>query len=210
MRPRVRLPHLIISSEDEGERHIKGLTASLPKYTPVFFKVDQVNTVLYTITITQETPKTGKGAEPAKTFSADEALKLIEQARKCCPKESAKAAFCDLASKVNKVNALNKKLDELLERTEVPKFYTQSAAKIDADFAHIAVEAQEATKAELGLPNGTAQEICDAAVVALKKVHEICKDKREEILRYVPKDLSDTSNAIVAVFIATAEKLRAN
>lgn len=207
--PMSESPHLIISSEAEDEKHIKGLAVSLPKYTPVFFKVDQVNTVLYTITIKKEKSEAVAKAKPAKTFSVDAAYKLIEQARRCCRKKSAKAAFNALAGKVKAVNGLNKELDKLLKETESPQFYTAGAAKVAAAFVKIATDAKKLTKNNLKLLNGTAQEICDDAEAALQKVHRVCKGKKKEILPHIPEDLSDPSNAIVAVFTTTAEKLRA-
>ena len=202
-------PYLVISSETESERHIKGVAASLPKYTPIFFKVDQVNTVLYTITITSEELKAGKKSEPAETFSVAEALKLIERARKCCSKKSAKAAFNALVDKVKAVNDLNKELDKLLQKTEVPQFYTPEATEVAAAFAKIATAAEVLAKERFKFPNGTAQDICDAAAAALKKVHRVCKAKKKEILPHIPEDLSNRSHPIVEVFVATAEKLRA-
>ena len=205
--PTSNSPRLVVSSEVEGEKNIKGLTAFLPEYTPVFFKVAQVNTALYTITITQEKSNVGKKSESL-TFSVDAALKLIASARKCCSKKSAKDAFDALERKVRKVDELNKKLDKFLARTEIPQFYTMAPMKVNAAFAKIVTDAKEATKEALKSPHGTAQEICQDAEAALKRIHRVCQEKKNEIPPLVPKDLSNHSNAIVAVFIATAEKLR--
>ena len=160
-------PHLVISSGTESEKHIKGVAASLPKYTPVFFKVDQVNTVLYTVTITQEKPKSAEAPKSTQAFSVDAAYKEIEQAKKHCPEKSAQAAFEALKQKIKTVAALNKELDKLLERTETPKFYVSAAAEVNAAFTKIATEAEALTKEKLCLPKGTAQDICDAAAAAL-------------------------------------------
>lgn len=201
-------PELILSSAAEGEKNIKGLAVSLPHYTPVFFKVDQVNTVLYEVTIVLGKPKAEKETAPVKTFSADAALKVIDKAKKFCSEKAEKDALKALADKVKVIDGLNKELDKHLYRTETPQFYASEAVKVDAAFAQIATDAEVSTKNILQRPRGTAQEICDVAVDALKEVHKVCVDKKKEILPHIPEDLSDRSNAIVAVFSRTAEKLR--
>ena len=205
--PRREPPALIISAA-EGEKNIKGLAVSLPKYTPVFFSVDQVNTVLYSVKITLEQPETGQVVKPVQAFSLNKALALIEQAKKECPEAPAKTAFKAVAAKVKAVDTLNKALDTLLHQTEMPQFYIP-VEKVNAGFAKIVTDARALTKETLGLPRGTAQEIRDDAVATLQKIHNVCKEKKKEIMSYIPEDLSNRSNPIVAVFIRTAEKLRA-
>ena len=50
--PMSKNPHVVKVSENQKEDTLSGFTVSLPKNTPIFFRVDQVNTVLYTVKIT--------------------------------------------------------------------------------------------------------------------------------------------------------------
>lgn len=202
-------PYLVKFSPNKEKEVIKGLAVSLPEYTRVFFCVDLVNTSLYTITINAE--KTEIASERFKSLPVYEALTLIKGARKYSPKTPAQQdsyPLGDLERKVKKVAELNKELDVLLLKSENAKFYNGTAQEIKGEFGKIVKEAEKKTADILGLKLGTSHEICDDAEAVLKKIHRTYKDKSEKILPYVPKDLSDSSNDIVAVFDAVVEKLR--
>ena len=205
-------PYLVKFSETEGTEVIKGTAVSLPLYTPVFFSIDLVNTALYTVRITAEKPKAGKAPERFRTFSVGEASRLIENARKHCPKVSGNNDLDPLdrlRCKIEEAGKLNKKLDVLLQKTENAGFYNRSLVEVNTTFTQMVIDAQEKTKKALRLQHGTSQEICDDAESVLKEVHSIYKNKSKAILKYVPEDLSNPSNAIATVFVAIAEKLRA-
>ena len=50
-------PQVVKISKNQKEDTVSGFTVSLPKNTPTFFRVDQVNTVLYTVEITIKAEK---------------------------------------------------------------------------------------------------------------------------------------------------------
>ena len=197
-------PHLIVSSEAEGERDIKGLAVSLPRYTSIFFCVDQVNTVLYDIEIKTlgEKLETKKGLKPV------DISKLMPPEKKgVSGKKGISAAWNELRKKIKDLDELNKALDSLLYRTEDPKFYEGGARKVKERFAKIRTDAKAAT--EKRFSQGTPQAICDDAEAAIRKVRDAAKKLGIEAALKLPKDLSDTSDGIAKAFRTVAEKLRA-
>ena len=223
-------PYLVTSSETQGKEIFKGLAVSLPRYTPIFLSVDLVNTALYTVTINEETPDTASESERYTEYSLDGALDLIKKAREKFetqePKKArknrktrrsekakenlTKSLLDSLARKVEAAHVLNKKLDTLLEATEKPQFYNnRDATEIRAAFFKIADAAEEAAKNLLKLQAGTAQELCEVTEAAMQKVYRSYKGNGENVLKDIPKDLSDPKNQIAAVFLAAAGRLRA-
>lgn len=207
-------PYLVTSSEAQGKETVKGLAVSLPRYTPVFFSVDLVNTALYTVTINKETPDAPSESERYKEYSVYEALELIKKARgkQRGRRSSTKSLLDSLARKVEAAHELNKELDALLQETEKPQFYNNpSATKIKKAFCKIATDAKDKAKAKklLELQHGTPQELCDVIEETFKEIYRAYKKKKKEVPKDIPQDLSDPDNIIAAVFLAAAEKLRA-
>ena len=209
----------------ENEKCLKEgvLSLSLPEDTPIFFRVDQVNTVLYTIEIkvTEDKPK----AETSKSPDFPKVLDWIEKviglfssgAVKVNPdqglteKEGAtpSKALENLHKKLKAIGELNRKLDKLLYRSEVLQFYEGGAKDVNKRFATIQEEAKQLTQASLDISEGTPQAICDAATEAIESVHNAFRQAGlESLLFCLPRDLSETSNEIVIAVLATAGKLR--
>lgn len=230
-------PRLVKISRIDGERKeevLSGFTISLPKRTPVFFKVDQVNTVLYGLEISVEEEKSTEQTVPRlllkflselslKFSGENDAVALIEEAedsRKAtshqnalvdseameAAEKAAKKALADLKSKAQAVGKFNKELKSILYRSEKSRFYDNDAA---AGFERIKTDAETAAKAMLGMSKGTSQSIRQDAAMALAAVHTAYDEIGEKPPVYVPKDLSDASNKIAEPFLNAAENLRA-
>ena len=251
----------------ENEKVIeKGFSLSLPEDTPIFFRVDQVNTVLYTIEIkvTEDRPKAVTSKSPdfsnvlgeikkiiglfspmvsAAEATADDSRKMADDSRKMADDSKATAdafkaevdtlkakedafkaevdantsstlknafsALTALEEKIKAIRELNRKLDKLLHQSESPQFY---GGDIEKAFAGIQEQAERLTRKSLKLPEGTPgtpQAICDAAAEAIERVHSAFKKTDAEYLLFcLPKDLSETSNELVAAVLATAGKLQ--
>ena len=217
-------PRLVKISRIDGERKeevLSGFTLSLPKRTPVFFKVDQVNTVLYGLEISVEEEKSTEQTVPElllKFLGAHDAVAWIKEAKAsleekppqtasfAVAKEAAKKTLEDVESKAQAVGKFNKELESILYRSETSRFYDNDAA---SGFEQIKTDAETAAKAVLGISTGTAQSICQDAAMALEAVHTAYDEIGEKPPVYVPKDLSDASNKIAALFLNAAENLRA-
>ena len=219
-RPRlVKISHV---DGEEKEEVLSGFTISLPKRTPVFFKVDQVNTVLYGLDISVEEEKSTEQTVPElllKFLGEGDAVALMKEAISSreakspqtapfapAATEAAKKTLEDLKSKAQAVGKLNKELESILYRSETSRFYDNDAA---AGFEQIKTDAETAAKAMLGVSQGTAQSICQDAAMALAAVHTAYDEIGEKPPVYVPKDLSDASNKIAEPFLNAAENLRA-
>ena len=173
-----------------------------------------MNTALYTVTINEGTPDTASESESYREYSVYEALELIKKARgkQHGSGSSTKSLLDALARKVEAAHELNKELDTLLQRTEMPEFYNNpKATKIKKAFRKIAADAKDKAKAKklLELQHGTPRELCDVIEEALKEIYRAYKKKKKEVPKDIPQDLSDPDNIIAAVFLAAAEKLRA-
>ena len=209
-------PRLVKISRTDGERKeevLSGFTLSLPKSTPVFFKVDRVNTVLYALEISVEEEKSTEQTVPEfllKFLEEHDAIALIKEARASLKatlrQTDAGKALADLESKAQAAGKLNKELENILYRSETSRFYDNDAA---SGFEQIKTDAETAAKAVLGISTGTAQSICQDAAMALKAVHTAYDEIGEKPPVYVPKDLSDASNKIAALFLNATENLRA-
>ena len=223
--PTSERPRLVKISHVDGERKeevIAGFEVELPKNTPVFFRVDQVNTVLYSVEISAEEEKSMERTVPEslrKFLEGDNAFAWIEVAKTALegkefkshidsrePKMKAKETLEDLESKVQAVEKFNKELKEILSRSEEePQFYSHGAA----GFERIKTDAETAAKAMPGMSKGTSQSIRQNAAMALAAVHTAYDEIGEKPPVYVPKDLSDASNKIAEPFLNAAENLRA-
>lgn len=228
--PTSERPRLVKISHVDGERKeevLPGFKVSLPKDTPIFFKVDQVNTVLYTVKISAEEEKSMtqtvpgllrklsveyEGPDWVRELKADFLEKLslsaegegeAEKLFKAAEQET-EQAFEDLVSKAEAVVKLNQELENFLYRSETSQFYADGAA---AGFRQIKTSAIAAAKAKLQLPQGTPQEIRHTAAEALAAVHNAYKEFGEKPPAHLPKDLSDSSNKIVEPFLKAAKTL---
>lgn len=209
-------PRLVKISRIDGERKeevLSGFTISLPKRTPVFFKVDQVNTVLYALEISVEEEKSTEQTVPEfllKFLGEGDAVAWIKEAKaslKAPFRETAAGkALTDLESKAQAAGKLNKELENILYRSEKSRFYDNDAA---AGFERIKTDAETAAKAMPRISTGTSQSIHQNAAVALAAVHTAYDEIGEKPPVYVPKDLSDASNKIAALFLNATENLRA-
>lgn len=214
---------LVKISHVDGERKeevIAGFEVELPKNTPVFFIVDQVNTVLYSVEISAEEEKSMEQTVPEflrKFLEGDNAFAWIEVAKTAlegkrfesnlAPMETkAKKTLEDLESKVQAVEKFNKELKEILSRSEEePQFYSHGAA----GFEQIRIDAKTAAKKMLDSSRGTSQEIREDAAAAIAAVHTAYEEMGKKAPGYVPKDLSDASNKIAEPFLNAAENLQA-
>ena len=229
-------PQVIKVDENGKEEPIRGRRESLPEKTPVFFRVDQVNTVLYNVKITTERSPAQKPAQtsaktPAKTQTQTpknqnkesqltlgipdvrDILKVIyEPTVNECLADTIKAADQKLAalkSKLQSAKALNRELDELLYASETPKF---------RGFEKRKTRAADAAREKFGLTHGTARELSDKAEAVIDAVYEAWRNIEEDPSVSLPKrlcvlkELCDPSNKkakkVVDVFAQTAKKLR--
>ena len=207
---------LVKISRIDGERKeevLSGFMISLPKSTPVFFKVDQVNTVLYALEISVEEEKSTEQTVPEfllKFLEANDAVAWIKEAKASLKatlrRTDAEKTLADLESKAQAAGKLNKELENILYRSEKSRFYDNDAA---AGFERIKTDAETAAKAMPGISTGTSQSIHQNAAVALAAVHTAYDEIGEKPPVYVPKDLSDASNKIAALFLNATENLRA-
>ena len=225
--PTSGMPRLVKCPGSENEKVItKSFSLSLPEDTPVFFRVDQVNTVLYTVEIkvTEDTPKT----VPSKSIDFAKALEVIRKTIGLSPpiasavkaaadapstlENNASSALTTLEEKIKAIRGLNRELDKLLHQSEMPQFYEGDAKTVNKAFTGIQKQAECLTRKSLELPEstpGTSQAICNAAVEAIERVHSAFKKiGKEDLLFCLPKDLSETSNEIVTAVLATAGKLQ--
>ena len=224
--PTSERPRLVKISHVDGERKeevLPGFKVSLPKDTPIFFKVDQVNTVLYTVKISAEEEKSMtqtvpgllrklsveyEGPDWVRELKADFLEQINKKAflspEEKAAKQKAEQAFEDLVSKAEAVVKLNQELENFLYRSETSQFYADGAA---AGFKQIKTSAIAAAKAKLQLPQGTPQEIRHTAAEALAAVHNAYKEFGEKPPAHLPKDLSESSNKIVEPFLKAAKTL---
>lgn len=188
---------------------------SLPKNTPVFFRIDQVNTILYDIKITvgEENSVTQSQAAPKSSTSFTGTLdfllailKVISEVKLVGDEsneiQKAKNALTTLRCKLQAAKALNNKLDGLLYESEMPKF---------SGFKSIQTRVPEAA-------NDTAEKLyCEgeAALAAVYQVYsDIKKDGCSPVLKKFPvlAKLGDPSKEkakdVLNVFAQTAKKLR--
>ncbi len=194
--PMSKNPHVVKVSENQKEDTLSGFTVSLPKNTPIFFRVDQVNTVLYTVKITVkgEAKNVDKpSGEPSTVYGIIE--KINENLRHWRAKESEASkvvvkAMEGLKAKVLTVKELDGKLDEHLHGSEIPEFYE---GKIAENFEKIKTDAINAAKGKFDLERGTSVEICNDIEAAIAAVHEAYAPIKDNPPSWIPKDLSDTS-----------------
>ena len=110
--PMSKNPHVVKVSKNK-EDTISGFTVSLPKNTPIFFRVDQVNTVLYTVKITVEEGEKTENKPSGESSTVHNIIeKINENLRYWRAKESDASkvvlkAMEGLKAKVLTVKALN-------------------------------------------------------------------------------------------------------
>ena len=222
-------PQIIKISQDRNGNYkqevIQSLGVYLPKKTPVFFRVDQVNTALYDVNITvkelgkKETEE--QNVLPLPQFA--EILSFLEEAIGKLQSGTASISSSEsnlletpnsdlqaVEKKLQAVKDLNSKLNELLYMSEKPGF---------SDFKSIKSDAINAVK-ESGLGNGTSEEFCAKAEEIIKEIHEVLDTVKASIknsgnpddkFASLLKDLGDASKikkAVSDIFAHTAKKLR--
>lgn len=196
--PMSKNPHVVKVSEDQEENTVSGFMVSLSKNTPIFFRVDQVNTVLYTVKITvvkEEEKKVNKPSGKSPTVHGI-IEKINENLRHWRAKKSDASkvvvkAMEGLKAKVLTVKELDSKLDEHLHGSEIPAFYE---GKIAENFEKIKTAAIDVAKRKFDLERGTSAEICNDIEAAIAAVHEAYAPIKDNPPSWIPKDLSDTSN----------------
>lgn len=215
--PMSKNPHVVKVSKNQEEDTISGFTVSLSKNTPIFFRVDQVNTVLYTVKITVEegggtvnkpsgessTVEKGGKKEDKPSGESSTVHGIVEKinehlrhwgAKKSDASEVVVKAMEGLKAKVFTLKELDSKLDEHLHRSEIFKFYEDDADKVAENFEKIKTAAIKAAKEKFDLERGTAAEICTDIEAHLTAVHEAYAPIKANPPSWMPKDLSDTSN----------------
>ena len=223
--------YLVKCPGSENEKRFKEgvLSLSLPKNTPISFRIDQVNTVLYEIEITVKGEKSQ--AKTSKSPDFPDALDLIGKAidffsspekisgLTALNGEAQEAngivkALGHLEEKIKAIVELNRKLDKLLYLSETPQFYkaknVNGVLSVNEAFAGIQKKAEVLTRESLNLSTpGTSQAICDEAMKAIECAHDAFKKVGlDPFIVCLPKDLSETSNEIVSAVLTTARKLQ--
>ena len=200
--------HLVkVSKGRDGkldEKQIDGLTVSLPRNTPVFFMVDQVNTVLYNVEISvakqesKDTETDGDGAKARDTSAGTPGDGGVLE------KFIAGSPQVPETTKLNieKVLELNNKLDGLLHRSEMLEFY-----KVDPDkrFKKIQTDAKDIVLKTLGTSRvkiSTSQEIRNAATTVIAAVRAAYIGQNKEAPPLLLKSIREA-------FVKTADKLQA-
>ena len=122
---------------------------------------------------------------------------------KALDKKNALDTLKDLEDKMGAIKNLYLKLNEVLYETEKPVFYNEPVE----NFKKVKTKAKNHVKNILKMPTGTSQEIRNDAIKTLKKVQDACTKVEKESFKDFPKDLSQTSHPIVAVFVKTVDKL---
>lgn len=202
---RAPMYHLQVVKQVKGkpDEIIPGLEVSLPKNTPIFFKVDQVNTVLYKvqITATEEIPQHETGMEVwqqafqmlfaglSEKYQGLFSL-IVDESASEAAEDPMQQAVARLKCKTQQAEELGKELDAYLQETEKRQFYIGTAAEVNAGFARIKMAAAEAAKKALGLSSGTHGEI----LKTVQKTHqEICDVLATSAKSSVSKDSFDTT-----------------
>ena len=194
---RAPMHHLQVVKQVKGkpDEIIPGLEVSLPENTPIRFKVDQVNTVLYKvqITATEEIPQHETGMEVWQQVFQMLFAGLSEKYQDLsfgAAKDPMQQVVACLKHKTQRAEELGKELDAYLQRTEKRQFYTGTAAEVNAGFARIKMDAAEAAKKALGLSSGTHGEI----LKTVQKTHqEICDVLATSAKLSVSKDSFDAT-----------------
>lgn len=195
--PMSKNPHVVKVSENQKEDAISGFTVSLPKNTPIFFRVDQVNTLLYTVKITVEEGEKTENKPSGESSTVHSIIeKINEHLRHWRAKESDASqvvvkAMEGLKVKVLTVKELDSKLDEYLHGSEISEFYGDNVAE---NFEEIKTDSIEAAKRKFDLERGTSAEIWTDIEAAIAAVHEAYAPITDNPPSWIPKDLSDTSN----------------
>ena len=194
--PMSKNPHVVKVSKNQ-EDTISGFTVSLPKNTPIFFRVDQVNTVLYTVKITVEEGGKTENKPSGESSTVHNIIEKINENLRCWRAKESDAskvvlkAMEGLKAKVLTVKALNSKLDEHLHGSEISEFYDGNIAE---NFEKIKTDAIKAAKRKFDLKRGTSAEICNDIEAAIAAVHEAYAPIKDNPPSWIPKDLSDISN----------------
>ena len=207
---RAPMHHLQVVKQVKGkpDEIIPGLEVSLPKNTPIRFKVDQVNTVLYKvqITATEEIPQHETGMEVWQQafhlfaglsekyqglFPSEERdHKFVDDSSSGAAKDPMQQVVACLKHKTQRAEKLGKKLDAYLQRTEKRQFYIGTAAEVNAGFERIKMDAAKAAQKTLELASGTHGEI----LKTVQKTHqEICDVLATSAKSSVSKDSFDTT-----------------
>ena len=202
--------HIVKISKNDKDESIPGFKVSdnipefkvsLPKNKPIFFRVDHVNTALYSVEITvEEKSDSGKGFNPFDEFPIlKEILEKIDIKVNLINTDPDSA---NLGSGLNAVALLNTDLNRLLQLPEMQQFYGPNTMK---KFQQIQEDAAESAKEKLNLSYGTSKEIRKKS----KEVIDILNTIMEKDNSLKQKERDEFSKQILAAFETTANKLEA-
>ena len=205
--PTSEKPRIVkISRDGEGNKKsetIEGFSVYLPEKTPIFFRVDQVNTVLYNVSISVKQEQSQGENLPLQLFDILDILeKIVEKLQslvaavnqgtvkligddtpQALKKLVEKLETLQLNSETLQCNlkaakALNSKLDELLYASEKPEF---------SGFENIKENAEKAAKEAFGkdntfkLDDGTHREFLAGVEETIADFHEACSAVKEHL-----------------------------
>ena len=220
--PTSEKPQLIkISKDSKGNlkyEPLQGLTVDLTEKTTVLFRVDEVNTVLYNVSIAaaENASNVGNVAPLLQqvTDILDSLRKIVKglqqlssvrvgfQGNETCDILSAQKALEVLEYDLQAAMQLNRELDELLYKSEISK---------SRDFKSIKSGAAKAAKRTFRLTNGTSEEFYAKAEETMEAAYKACNTV-ETVSASLPKDLcnpaSEKGKKVLNVFNQTAKKLR--
>lgn len=225
LRAPTRRPHLMLYRGTEQPKEVPGFLVSLSGNTPVFFQVDEVNTVLYSVKITAE-EKTMVETVPdifGKLIKDkfDELVKKLEEAGPAKGPPSPGGfdpkffefwgSVRDLQKKVEEFENLNQDIDNHLFLTETPVSTWEDFVKVD-DWAKT---------------QKSPEDIRTEGKTAIQKVHEKFGKLEKEyeqsepdltdyqkavfflaqmLMPHLPETI-DSPDPVAAIFKKTAEKL---
>ena len=219
---RAPMHHLQVVKQVKGKpaEIISGLEVPLPKNTPILFKVDQVNTVLYKvqITATEEISRQETGMEVwqqafqmlfAGLSEKYQALfsfsRLVDKGASEADEDPVQQVIERLKSETQQAEQLVKELDGHLNSTEKRQFYTGTAMEVNAGFARIKKDAKETAKKVLGLSSGTSSEIRkDVAKTHQAICEKFASPKNPSAKSSVSKESFDTTVDLFTSALAKA------
>ena len=175
----------------------------LPRNTPVFFRVDQVNTLLYNVEISVEE----KELKEEKAFSIPNLVgivgnfnKIIKEIQTAISIKSRddtglKTALRKINNQLQAMKELNEKIESILMQSENPQF---------SDYHIIKSQVSEATKSKFGLTNGTSEELSAYIAAVIAEVQKIYADNKDRL----PDDFKKKTEEITKALNETLKLLR--
>ncbi len=200
---------------NEGE-DIKGLRVYLPTNTSVFFRVDQVNTVLYNVEISVEKQVSTVDETSGQSDSVGiislinrlikEALAMILNPG-VADSEKKVAALGRIEVMKQKMKELNEEFETILYQSEMPQF---------SNYEIIKTQAKKATKNKFSkkddpfcLEKGTSKELSKKIIEAVTEVHkELTGSKKTRSERSAESDENSKKEEFTEVYEKTLKRLR--